>query len=77
MRDHQAHASDLLQLQPPCPVKTSHVEQLATCMYSGGMMELSSELMLPLLQLGDAIQVWQSQACACPCAWTLGSNMLT
>jgi hypothetical protein len=57
MGDQQSSAASTIELQVPCSVDTVYLEQLATCMYSGGSMELAAELVLPLLQLGDAIQV--------------------
>ena len=57
MGDKQAAEDALLNLQVPCPVETRTLEELATCMYSGGTMELSAEMLLPMLQLADAIQV--------------------
>ena len=57
MGTQQPRERGSFEVTMPCPVETAHLELLATCMYSGGHMDLSPALMLPLLQLGDAIQV--------------------
>ena len=59
----------VFEVTMPCPVETAHLELLATCMYSGGHMELSPKLMLPMLQLGDAIQV--INVCSLVCSFRL------
>ena len=57
MVDKQAGDEDLLKLQVPCPVQSTTLEQLAKCIHTDGHMELSMELLLPMLQLGEAIKV--------------------
>ena len=57
MRDRQAGNEDLLSLRVPCEASTETLEQLAACMYSGGRMMMNAELLVPMLQLGDGIQV--------------------
>ena len=59
MRDRQAGNEDLLSLRVPCESSTETLEQLAACMYGGGSMKMNAELLVPMLQLGDGIQVGQ------------------
>ena len=77
MRDQQAGDSDLLKLQVPCCVETTHLEHLATCMYNGGSMELSAELVLPMLQLADAIQVCKLHSGFTTCMMLVSCNLST
>ena len=57
MADRQAGNEDLLSLRVPCEASTETLEQLAACMYGGGSMEMNADLLVPMLQLGDGIQV--------------------
>ena len=67
MVDKQAGDEDLLKLQVPCPVSSTTLEQLAKCVNSNGSMELSMVVLLPMLQLGEAIKV-------CSLALALGGH---
>jgi hypothetical protein len=49
--------SDLLSLPVPCAVPTPILEALVRSMYHDGTMQLGSDVLLPTLQLADAIQV--------------------
>ena len=48
---------DLLNLQLPCSIPTATLEALVKCIYDDGTMEIDHKVLLPTLQLADAIQV--------------------
>ena len=59
------YGRDLLNLNLPCPSSTNTVEALVKCLYSDGILTMSPELLLPMLQLADAVQVSNPElACA-------------
>jgi hypothetical protein len=49
--------SSLLNLELPCPAPTATLEAIVQCIYGDGTLELSPDVLLPTLQLADAIQV--------------------
>ena len=60
MCDRQDGNEDLLSLPVPCEASTETLKQLAACMYGGGTMEMTADLLVPMLQLADGIQVGAS-----------------
>ena len=49
--------TSLLGLQLPCDTNSNVLDLVARAIYGDGTMTMQPEMLLPLLQLGDAIQV--------------------
>ena len=57
-REAAVAGADLLNLKLPCPTPTAILKAFVQCIYGAdGTVELSPDVLLPTLQLADAIQV--------------------